>query len=81
MWATIGYTAGFAPSALPPAIRDGAALLVSEILSRRQNPTQADVIMLGRKSLVATMRGDQSGESLFVKQAMRKLARYKVRAM
>lgn len=81
MWATIGYTAGFVPSALPPAIRDGAVLLTSEILSRRQNPTQADQIMLGRKMLVATMRGDQSGESLFVKQAARKLARYKVRSM
>ena len=81
MWATIGYTAGFVPAALPPAIRDGAVLLVSEILRRRYNPTGADQVRSGGVSQVAMLRGDMTGESLFVKQAARKLARYKVRSM
>jgi hypothetical protein len=75
-WLTIGYTAGFTPASLPADIRDAAVLLTSDILARRQNPTQADSITLGRKQLVAVIRGDFSGDSLFYKQAKRKLAKY-----
>ena len=80
-WITISYTAGYAQTALPADIKDAAVLLTSAILSRRQNPTGADSIVLGHKALVAVLRGDQSGEGLLVKEARRKLARYKVRTI
>jgi len=81
MWLTISYTAGFQPAALPSGVRDVMVLLVSDILSRRQNPTGADQIDFADKRLVATMRGDTTGESLLVKQAKKKAAKYKVRSM
>lgn len=81
MWLTIGYTAGFLPAALPPDIRQAVILLVSAILSRRQNPTGADQIQFADKHLVATLRGDTSGESLLVKEAKKKASKYKVRSM
>lgn len=77
-WLTITYTAGFVPSALPADIRDAAVLLTSVILSRRQNPTGADQIDFADKKLVATLRGDNTGEGLLVKEARHKLRRYKV---
>lgn len=75
-WLTISYTAGFAPASLPGEIIDAACLLVAEILARRQNPTGADQIDFADKRLITTLRGDMSGESLWVKQARRKLHRY-----
>jgi hypothetical protein len=75
-WLTIGYTAGFTPASMPADIRDAAVLLTSDILSRRQNPTGADQISLGKKLLVNVIRGDFSGHSLWYKQATRKLAKY-----
>ena len=81
MWLTIGYTAGYQVSAMPPDIRQAVILLVSAILSRRQNPTGADQIDFADKRLVATMRGDTTGESLLVKEARKKVSRYKVRSM
>lgn len=80
-WLTITYTAGYLVSALPADVRDGAILLTSAILSRRANPTGADQIDIGKKRLVTTLRGDNTGEGLLVKEARRKLARYKVRAI
>ena len=80
-WLTISYTAGFAPSALPADIRDAAVLLTSDILSRRYNPTQADQLTENRKTLIAVLRGDFSGESLFYKQAKRKLSKYTRKAI
>ena len=80
-WLTISYTAGFAPSALPPDVRDATCLLVSDILSRRYNPTGADTITENRKTLVNVIRGDFSGHSLYYKQARRKAARYTRRAL
>jgi len=81
MWLTISYTAGFQPSAMPSGVRDAVILLVSDILSRRQNPTGADQIDFADKRLITTLRGDQSGESLLVKNARKKAAKYKVRSM
>ena len=81
MWLTIGYTAGYQVAAMPSDIRQAVILLTSAILSRRQNPTGADQIDFADKRLVATMRGDTTGESLLVKEARKKVARYKVRSM
>ena len=81
MWLTITYTAGYTPAQLPPDIRDVAVLLTSVILSRRQNPTGADQIDFADKRLVATLRGDNTGEGLLVKEARRKASRYKVKTI
>ena len=80
-WLTISYTAGFAASALPADIRDAAVLLTSDILARRYNPTAADQLTENRKTLVAVLRGDFSGQSLFYKQAKRKLSKYTRKAI
>ena len=80
-WLTITYTAGYTQAQLPPDIRDVAILLTSVILSRRQNPTGADQIDFADKKLVATLRGDNTGEGLLVKEARRKASRYKVKAI
>lgn len=80
-WLTITYTAGYTAAQMPPDIRDAAILLVSDILSRRHNPSGADQVMTGQVRLVTTLRGDLTGQSLLVKQARRKLTRYKVRAL
>lgn len=81
MWLTITYTAGYTQAQLPPDIRDVAVLLTSVILSRRQNPTGADQIDFADKRLVATLRGDNTGEGLLVKEARRKASRYKVKVI
>jgi hypothetical protein len=75
-WVTITYTAGFTPATMPGIISDTAILLLSSILSRRQNPTGADQINLADKNLVTTLRGDPSGDSLLVKEVKQNLARY-----
>lgn len=76
MWLTITYTSGFTASTMPTIIKDSCILLLSDILSRRQNPTGADQINLGGKTLISVIRGDTSGDSMWVKQAITKLSRY-----
>lgn len=80
-WLTISYTAGYAASALPLDIISAVISLASELLARRQNPTGADQIDFADKHLVQTLRGDQTGESLHLKNARRIAARYKLRSM
>ncbi len=80
-WLTITYTAGYTQAQLPPDIRDVAVLLTSVILSRRQNPTGADQLDFADKKIVATLRGDNTGEGSLVKEARRKASRYKVKAI
>lgn len=80
-WLTISYTAGYAAASMPPDVVEGVTLLVSAILSRRQNPTGADQITLGKKSMTTVIRGDTRAESVLKKDAHRLASRYKVRAI
>ncbi len=77
-WLQITYTAGYAPSALPGDVKDAAVLLVSDMLSRRQNPTGASSISIGDKSLQSGSR-DVSGDSDLVKRALKILVNYTIK--
>lgn len=76
---TITYTAGFAPGQMPWAVTRAATLLTNDFLGLVENPFGVDEIGQNKRHVVFTLRGDQSGESLLVKQAERLLARYSAR--
>lgn len=75
-WLTLAYTAGYAVGSLPAAITRACALLTSEMFTPLVNPVGADQINQGKRAVVFTLRGDQSGESLLVKQAKQLLQPY-----
>jgi len=78
MWLQITYTAGYTPAQLPADVRDAAVSLVSVLLSRRQNPTAADIIILGDKRLT-TNPTNTTGESNHYKHAMNILKNYTIK--
>lgn len=80
LYLQITYVAGYLPANIPGDIRDCAVLLTSEILGRRENPTGADVMRLGDKTLQMTTSRDTVGESLLVKGVKNKLQPYSVEA-
>lgn len=75
-WITLAYTAGYAQGSLPMAVQRAAMLLTSEMFSQMTNPLGNDEINQGKRRVVFTLRGDQSGESLLVKQANKLLNPY-----
>lgn len=75
-WLTLAYTAGFAVGALPPPITRACTLLTSECFSTLVNPTGADQINQGKRSVMFMLRGDTSGESLLIKNAVKYLTPY-----
>ncbi len=76
---SITYTAGYTSANMPMDVRDAAILLTSALLARRENPGGHDQVKEGQGMIVATLRGDVSGESLLVKEARGKLANYTLR--
>ncbi len=75
----VTYTAGYTASTMPMDVRDACVLLTSALLSRRDNPGGFDSVKEGQGMIVATLRGDTSGENLLVKQAKQILAAYTLR--
>lgn len=75
-WITLAYTAGFAAGQLPWAVTRAAVLLTNEGFSLLQNPVGADQIGQGKRNVTFTLRGDQSGESLLLKNAEKLLSPY-----
>lgn len=75
-WITLAYTAGFATGQLPWAITRAATLLTNEGFGLLENPIGADEIHQNKRSVTFTLRGDQSGESLLVKNATKLLSPY-----
>jgi hypothetical protein len=75
----VNYTAGYTASTMPSDIKDAAILLTSALLARRDNPGGFDSVKEGQGMMVATLRGDQSGDSLLVKNAKFLLANYTLR--
>jgi hypothetical protein len=75
-WLTLAYTAGFAVGALPPPVTRACTLLTSECFSTLVNPTGADQINQGKRSVMFMLRGDTSGESLLIKNAIKYLTPY-----
>lgn len=78
-WAVLTYTGGFDADALPYDIQQACAWVVSDLLAARQNPTGAAELRLGKKTLVARLRGDLAGDSLLLLQAKAALEPYKER--
>jgi hypothetical protein len=75
-WLTINYNKGYTLATLPGSVKDACVLLTSDILARRQNTTGADSIIIGKKSMVTSARGDTSAMSGLLKAAMRQLQSY-----
>ncbi|HEX9108450.1 MAG TPA: hypothetical protein VF832_14500 [Longimicrobiales bacterium] len=78
-WAVITYTGGLAVGAVPYDVQQACAWLVSDLLGQRQNPAGAAEVRLGKKTLVARLRGDVSGDSVLRLQAKAALEIYKER--
>lgn len=79
MYLQVGYSAGYTLATMPADIKDATVLLVNDLLSRRDNPSGVDSLKEGQGMIVATLRGDTSGESLHVKRAKNILANYVLR--
>jgi hypothetical protein len=75
-WITITYLASFTESVFPATVGRACILLVSECFGQLENSVGADQIVQGKRNVTFTLRGDQSGESLLVKQAEKLLAPY-----
>jgi hypothetical protein len=75
----VNYTAGYTTATLPSDVKDAAVLLTNALLARRDNPAGMDQVTEGGGSIVATLRGDQSGESLLIKGARSILSNYALR--
>lgn len=75
----ITYTAGFAQGALPSTVMRACSLLVNQCHVQLTNSVGADSIQQGKRQVIFTLRGDTSGESLLVKEAIGLLTLYTVR--
>ncbi len=73
----VTYQAGYTYSAIPGDLKEAASLLTSDILAKRLNPVGAPDVSSGGMHISAVLRGDNSGESLLVKRALKILERYK----
>lgn len=78
-WITLTYTAGY--STLPWPVRRAGILLTSACMAELSNPVGADSIQTGKRNVTFMLRGDQSGDSLLVKQAMKLLQPYIAEAL
>lgn len=75
---TITYSSGYNP--LPNTIIRACSLLVNQMFVQLVNSIGADQAQEGKRNITFTLRGDQSGESLLVKEAVRLLKPYIVEA-
>lgn len=75
-WIILSYTSGFTVGSLPKTIERACGLLTSDCFGQVSNPQGADSIVMGKRNVAYTMRGDLTGESLLVKQAMKLLSPY-----
>ncbi len=86
-WATLTYTAGLTPGAVPYDIQLAcvwvtsvwvtSVWVTSELLAERRNPTGAATVRQGKFQLDARLRGDTSGDSILLLQAKRALDPYR----
>lgn len=69
VWYNLTYTAGYAPGTIPGHITEAGMCLVSALLADRQNSTGAAEVQMGKRHLVAYLRGDISGKAGLIKRA------------
>lgn len=73
-WLTITYDSGW--TNLPTTIQRSCSLLVNQCFVQLYNAIGSDQMQEGKRNIVFTMRGDTSGESLLMKEAMHLLQPY-----
>lgn len=78
---SLTYTSGFAFGAMPPRIKNAAILLVSDLLSRRDNRSGAFMTQMGKVKVQYAPPTDTSGQSLLYKSAMDNLSSFIVEPM
>jgi hypothetical protein len=78
-WAVLTYVGGFNANVVPYEVQQACAWVVSDLLGYRQNPAGAAEVRLGKKEVVARLRGDLSGDSILLLQAKAALEAYKER--
>lgn len=76
LWITVTYTAGFVTGALPWTVQRACSLLVNQCFVQLSNAVGADTIQQGKRNVTFALRGDQSGESLLLKEVHRLLQPY-----
>jgi hypothetical protein len=76
-WATLTYTAGLTPGAVPYDVQLACVWVTSELLAERRNPTGAARVHQGKFELEARLRGDISGDSILLLQAKHALNPYR----
>ena len=69
VWYNLTYVAGYAPGTIPGHVIEAGMCLVSALIADRQNPTGAAEVQMGKRHLVAYLRGDTSGKVGLVKRA------------
>jgi hypothetical protein len=78
-WAVLTYVGGLNAGAVPYDLQQACVWVVSDFLGYRQNPSGAAELRLGKKVVVARLRGDLSGDSILLLQAKAALEAYKER--
>ncbi|MBF6588938.1 MAG: hypothetical protein IVW57_00220 [Ktedonobacterales bacterium] len=80
-WASITYTAGFAPDAVPWRFRRAVSFAARELLAYAQNPTGAALVRQGDVQIMARLRGsggkESSADTVFLTQAKAFLEPYR----
>lgn len=74
---TLTYTSGFAYASLPPRVKKACVLYVSDLLSKRRNPTGGTHVASGKVTVKYGHIGDTSGESDLIKNARNLLSSFK----
>lgn len=71
---SVTYVAGYPTGAMPGHVRKGAIYLVCDALSRYMNPGGYQEVMMGKRRTKLNNVGDDSGQSIWYKMAVRELA-------
>ncbi|WIG60486.1 MAG: hypothetical protein OJF49_003234 [Ktedonobacterales bacterium] len=76
-WAVLSYVGGITPGSIPYDVQQAAALIASEVLGQRRNPTGAAEYKLGKLDVVQRQRGDAVGDSILLLRARDLLQPYR----
>ena len=80
-WATVTYTGGVTPGAVPYDLQQAAVWVASDLLAQRRNPAGAAIVRQGKFELQARLRGDATDDSILLNHAKEALEPYRVRGM
>ena len=78
-WATLTYTGGMTPGAVPYDVQQACIWVASDLLAQRRNPSGAASVRQGKFALEARLRGDVTGDSILLMRAKEALEPYRDR--